>query len=154
MTRFAVSPKLLCPTLRPRIQNLTLKIYSHNPTWQHRLERRSHNFFLAFDHAGNCPATCYCFSGSSILILKTYVHHYSFIFLYQLSVLIFRLWSCTIRQTHYFIMRRKQNVPDMGEKRNAYETMVRKPEEKRPLEKCRRRREKDVKTYTGREGVG
>jgi hypothetical protein len=42
----------------------------------------------------------------------------------------------------------------MGEKRNAYETMVRKPEERRPLEKCRPRRKKDVKTDTGREGVG
>jgi hypothetical protein len=42
----------------------------------------------------------------------------------------------------------------MGEKRHAYETMVRKPEEKRPLEKCRRRREKDVKTEKGREDVG
>jgi len=51
-------------------------------------------------------------------------------------------------------MRRTQNVPDMGEKRNVYKTMVRKPEEKRPLDKCRRRREKDVKTDTGREGVG
>jgi hypothetical protein len=51
-------------------------------------------------------------------------------------------------------MRRKQNVPDMGEKRNACETVVRKPEEKRPLEKCKRRREKDVKKDTGREGVG
>jgi len=51
-------------------------------------------------------------------------------------------------------MRRTQNVPDMGEKRNVYETLVRTPEEKRPLDKCRRRREKDVKTDTGREGVG
>jgi len=51
-------------------------------------------------------------------------------------------------------MRRTKNVPDMEEKRNAYENMVREPEEKRPLEKCRGRREKDVKTDTRREGVG
>jgi hypothetical protein len=51
-------------------------------------------------------------------------------------------------------MRRTKNVPDMGEKRNAYETMVRKSEEKRPPDKCRRRREKDVKTDRRREGVG
>ena len=85
---------------------------------------------------------------------QSIVHHYSVIFLNQSSVIIFRLWSCTIRQIYYVIMRRTQNVPDMVEKRNAYETMMRKPEEKRPLEKCKRRREKDVKTDTGRGGVG
>jgi hypothetical protein len=37
---------------------------------------------------------------------------------------------------------------------NAYETLVWKPEEARPLKKPRRRVEKYVKTNTGREGVG
>jgi hypothetical protein len=51
-------------------------------------------------------------------------------------------------------MRWAKNVPDMVEKINAYETLVWKPEETRPLEKPRRRGEKYVKTNTGREGVG
>jgi hypothetical protein len=45
-------------------------------------------------------------------------------------------------------MRRAEHVTSMGEIRNTYKILIRKPEEKRPLGKPRCRWEDNIKMYT------